>query len=52
MHEAFRKRIEALEEARKLQWQALAPIFKNAKPFAWTKSQVYQKRLKPCFADQ
>jgi len=24
----------------------------NAKPFAWTKSQVYQKRLKPCFADQ
>jgi transposase len=24
----------------------------NAKPFAWTKSEVYQKRLKPCFADQ
>jgi len=24
----------------------------NAKPFAWTKSQVYQKRLKPSFADQ
>jgi hypothetical protein len=24
----------------------------NAKPFVWTKSQVYQKRLKPCFADQ
>jgi transposase len=23
----------------------------NAKPFSWTKSQVYQKRLKPCFAD-
>jgi transposase len=25
---------------------------KNAKPFVWTKSQVYQKSLKPCFADQ
>jgi transposase len=24
----------------------------NAKPFVWTKSQVHQKRLKPCFADQ
>jgi transposase len=24
----------------------------NAKPFVWTKSQVYQKPLKPCFADQ
>lgn len=24
----------------------------DAKPFAWTKSQVHQKRLKPCFADQ
>ena len=24
----------------------------NAKPFAWTKSDVHQKRLKPCFADQ
>jgi hypothetical protein len=24
----------------------------NAKPFAWAKSEVYQKRLKPCFADQ
>jgi transposase len=24
----------------------------NAKPFAWTKSQVYQKRLKARFADQ
>jgi transposase len=23
----------------------------NAKPFAWTKSEVHQKRLKPCFAD-
>ena len=24
----------------------------DARPFAWTKSQVHQKRLKPCFADQ
>ncbi|HEX7565961.1 MAG TPA: IS630 family transposase [Bradyrhizobium sp.] len=24
----------------------------NAKPFAWTKSNVHQKRLKPCFANQ
>jgi transposase len=24
----------------------------TAKPFVWTKSQVHQKRLKPCFADQ
>ena len=24
----------------------------EAKPFAWTKSEVHQKRLKPCFADQ
>ena len=24
----------------------------QARPFAWTKSQVHQKRLKPCFADQ
>ena len=24
----------------------------NAKPFAWTKSEIHQKRLKPCFADQ
>jgi transposase len=24
----------------------------EAKPFVWTKSQVQQKRLKPCFADQ
>jgi transposase len=23
----------------------------DAKPFVWTKSQVHQKRLKPCFAD-
>ncbi len=25
---------------------------KQAKPFAWTKSEVHQKRLKPRFADQ
>jgi transposase len=25
---------------------------KDAKPFAWTKSHVHQKRLKPCFAYQ
>lgn len=25
---------------------------KTAKPFAWTKSEVHQKRMKPCFADQ
>ena len=24
----------------------------DAQPFLWTKSKVYQKRLKPCFADQ
>lgn len=24
----------------------------HAKPFEWTKSEVHQKRLKPCFADQ
>ena len=24
----------------------------RARPFAWTKSQVHQKRLKPRFADQ
>jgi transposase len=24
----------------------------NARPFAWTKSKVHQKRLKPCFVDQ
>ena len=24
----------------------------QARPFVWTKSQVHQKRLKPCFADQ
>jgi hypothetical protein len=24
----------------------------TARPFVWTKSKVYQKRLKPCFANQ
>lgn len=24
----------------------------DARPFVWTKSEVHQKRLKPCFADQ
>lgn len=24
----------------------------DAKPFVWTRSEVHQKRLKPCFADQ
>jgi hypothetical protein len=24
----------------------------TAKPFAWTKSEVHQKRLKPCFTVQ
>ena len=24
----------------------------DAKPFVWTKSEVHQKRLKACFADQ
>lgn len=24
----------------------------TARPFVWTKSEVHQKRLKPCFADQ
>ena len=24
----------------------------NARPFVWTRSEVHQKRLKPCFADQ
>jgi hypothetical protein len=23
----------------------------RARPFVWTKSEVHQKRLKPCFAD-
>ncbi len=30
----------------------LAAYNKNAKPFAWAKSDVHQKRLKPRFADQ
>jgi transposase len=30
----------------------IAAYNENAKPFAWTKSQVYQKRLKARFADQ
>lgn len=24
----------------------------TARPFVWTKSEVHQKRLKQCFADQ
>lgn len=30
----------------------IADYNKNARPFAWTKSRVHQKRLNPCFADQ
>jgi transposase len=30
----------------------IAAYNENAKPFAWTKSDVHQKRLKPRFADQ
>lgn len=30
----------------------IADYNKDARPFAWTKSKVHQKRLKPCFADQ
>ena len=30
----------------------IASYNENARPFAWTKSQVHQKRLKPCFANQ
>ena len=30
----------------------IAAYNENAKPFAWTKSEVHQKRLKPRFADQ
>ena len=30
----------------------IAAYNENAKPFAWTKSQVYQKRLKARFANQ
>ena len=29
----------------------IADYNETAKPFVWTKSEVYQKRLKPCFAD-
>jgi transposase len=29
----------------------IASYNESAKPFAWTKSDVYQKRPKPCFAD-
>ena len=30
----------------------IASYNEQAHPFAWTKSQVHQKRLKPCFANQ
>jgi transposase len=30
----------------------IADYNENARPFAWTKTEVHQKRLKPCFADQ
>jgi transposase len=30
----------------------IASYNEDARPFAWTKSKVHQKRLKPCFADQ
>ena len=30
----------------------IANYKQTAKPFVWTKSEVHQKRLKPCFADQ
>jgi len=30
----------------------IAAYNETARPFAWTKSHVHQKRLKPCFADQ
>jgi len=30
----------------------IASYNEEARPFAWTKSQVHQKRLKPCFANQ
>ena len=30
----------------------IADYNETARPFVWTKSQVHQKRLKPCFADQ
>ena len=28
----------------------IAGYNEDARPFAWTKSKVHQKRLKPCFA--
>ena len=30
----------------------IAHYNQTTRPFVWTKSQVHQKRLKPCFADQ
>ena len=30
----------------------IAEYNQTARPFVWTKSQVHQKRLKPCFTDQ
>jgi hypothetical protein len=30
----------------------IADSNQTARPFVWTKSEVHQKRLKPCFADQ
>ena len=30
----------------------IAAYNEDARPFVWTKSEVHQKRLKPCFADQ
>src|SRR5664279_740179 len=30
----------------------IASYNEPARPFVWTNSQVHQKRLKPCFADQ
>jgi transposase len=30
----------------------IADYNQTAQPFLWTKSEVHQKRLKPCFADQ
>jgi hypothetical protein len=30
----------------------IADYNQTARPFVWTKSEVHQKRLKPCFTDQ
>jgi transposase len=30
----------------------IASYNEDAKPFVWTKAKVFQKRLKPCFANQ